>query len=68
MMVSSCRRRNQIGFHHLLDRLDDKQRTSIFHQISDLGANLHHAPGALGMLFRGENTGKLVVQVSDPKS
>jgi NADPH-dependent curcumin reductase len=27
---------------------------------------LHHAPGALGMLFRGENIGKLVVQVSDP--
>ena len=27
---------------------------------------LHHAPGALGMLFRGENTGKLVVRVSDP--
>ncbi len=26
---------------------------------------LHHAPGALGMLFRGENTGKLVVKVSD---
>jgi len=26
---------------------------------------LHTAPGALGMLFRGENTGKLVVQVSD---
>jgi NADPH-dependent curcumin reductase len=25
---------------------------------------LHHAPGALGMLFRGENNGKLVVQVS----
>jgi NADPH-dependent curcumin reductase CurA len=27
---------------------------------------LHLAPGALGMLFRGENTGKLVVQVSHP--
>jgi NADPH-dependent curcumin reductase CurA len=27
---------------------------------------LHHAPDALGMLFRGENTGKLVVRVSDP--
>jgi NADPH-dependent curcumin reductase len=27
---------------------------------------LHHAPAALGMLFRGENFGKLVVQVSDP--
>jgi NADPH-dependent curcumin reductase len=27
---------------------------------------LHHAPAALGMLFRGENTGKLVVQVSAP--
>jgi NADPH-dependent curcumin reductase len=27
---------------------------------------LHQAPGALGMLFRGENTGKLVVQVSHP--
>jgi NADPH-dependent curcumin reductase CurA len=27
---------------------------------------LHQAPGALGMLFRGENIGKLVVQVSDP--
>jgi NADPH-dependent curcumin reductase len=26
---------------------------------------LHHAPAALGMLFRGENTGKLVVRVSD---
>jgi NADPH-dependent curcumin reductase len=26
---------------------------------------LHHAPGALGMLFRGENTGKLVVKLSD---
>jgi NADPH-dependent curcumin reductase CurA len=26
---------------------------------------LHSAPGALGMLFRGENTGKLVVRVSD---
>ena len=25
---------------------------------------LHQAPGALGMLFRGENTGKLVVQVN----
>lgn len=25
---------------------------------------LHHAPAALGMLFRGENTGKLVVQVA----
>jgi NADPH-dependent curcumin reductase len=24
---------------------------------------LHHAPGALGMLFRGENNGKLVVRV-----
>jgi NADPH-dependent curcumin reductase len=29
---------------------------------------LNHAPSALGMLFRGENTGKLVVRVSDPKS
>jgi NADPH-dependent curcumin reductase CurA len=27
---------------------------------------LHHAPAALGMLFRGENTGKLVVRVSHP--
>jgi len=27
---------------------------------------LHLAPGALGMLFRGENTGKLVVQVCHP--
>jgi NADPH-dependent curcumin reductase CurA len=27
---------------------------------------LHHAPGALGMLFRGENTGKLIVRVSNP--
>ena len=52
MMVSSCRRRKQIGFHHLLDRLDDKQRTSIFHQISDLGADLHHAPGVLGTYGR----------------
>jgi NADPH-dependent curcumin reductase CurA len=26
---------------------------------------LHHAPAALGMLFRGENTGKLVVRLSD---
>jgi hypothetical protein len=26
---------------------------------------LHHAPSALGMLFRGENTGKLVVRVKD---
>ncbi|HME22956.1 MAG TPA: NADP-dependent oxidoreductase [Acetobacteraceae bacterium] len=26
---------------------------------------LHHAPSALGMLFRGENTGKLVVRVGD---
>jgi NADPH-dependent curcumin reductase CurA len=26
---------------------------------------LHHAPAALGMLFRGENTGKLVIKVSD---
>jgi NADPH-dependent curcumin reductase len=25
---------------------------------------LHHAPGALGVLFRGENNGKLVVQVA----
>ena len=27
---------------------------------------LHEAPAALGMLFRGENSGKLVVQVSHP--
>jgi NADPH-dependent curcumin reductase len=27
---------------------------------------LHQAPGSLGMLFRGENFGKLVVQVSNP--
>jgi NADPH-dependent curcumin reductase len=27
---------------------------------------LHHAPGAIGMLFRGENAGKLIVQVADP--
>ena len=26
---------------------------------------LHHAPAALGMLFRGENTGKLVIKMSD---
>ena len=26
---------------------------------------LNQAPGAIGMLFRGENTGKLVVRVSD---
>jgi NADPH-dependent curcumin reductase CurA len=26
---------------------------------------LHHAPAALGMLFRGENTGKLAVRVKD---
>ena len=26
---------------------------------------LHHAPAALGMLFRGENTGKLVVRVGE---
>lgn len=26
---------------------------------------LQHAPAALGMLFRGENTGKLVVRVGD---
>jgi NADPH-dependent curcumin reductase CurA len=36
-----------------------RQRLHILHGID-------HTPGALGMLFRGENFGKLVVQVSNP--
>ncbi|HEY2618677.1 MAG TPA: NADP-dependent oxidoreductase [Acetobacteraceae bacterium] len=36
------------------------------HQRLHILDGLHHAPAALGMLFRGENTGKLVVQVSHP--
>ena len=32
-----------------LGRLDDKQCASIFHQIPGLRADLHHAPGALGI-------------------
>jgi hypothetical protein len=35
------------------------------HQRLHILDGLHHAPRALGMLFRGENTGKLVVRVSD---
>jgi hypothetical protein len=35
------------------------------HQRLHILDGLHHAPRALGMLLRGENTGKLVVRVSD---
>jgi hypothetical protein len=35
------------------------------HQRLHILDGLHHAPAALGMLFRGENTGKLVVKLSD---
>jgi NADPH-dependent curcumin reductase CurA len=34
------------------------------HQRLHILEGLHHAPEALGMLFRGENNGKLVVRVS----
>jgi NADPH-dependent curcumin reductase len=42
-----------------------RHREGRLHQRLHILDGLHHAPGALGMLFRGENTGKLVVQVSD---
>jgi hypothetical protein len=43
-----------------------RHREGRLHQRLHILHGLQHAPGALGMLFRGENTGKLVVQVSDP--
>jgi NADPH-dependent curcumin reductase CurA len=36
------------------------------HQRMHILNGFHHAPAALGMLFRGENFGKLVIRVSDP--
>ena len=46
-----------LAAHHREGRL--RQRLHILD-------GLYEAPGALGMLFRGENSGKLVVQVSHP--
>lgn len=48
--------RDWLATHHHAGRL--RQRLHILE-------GLHHAPDALGMLFRGENNGKLVVRVSD---
>ncbi|HET7879586.1 MAG TPA: NADP-dependent oxidoreductase [Acetobacteraceae bacterium] len=44
----------------LAARLRDGQLRQRLHILD----GLHHAPAALGMLFRGENTGKLVVRVA----
>jgi NADPH-dependent curcumin reductase len=43
-----------------------RHREGRLHQRLHILDGLHHAPAALGMLFRGENTGKLVVQVCHP--
>jgi hypothetical protein len=43
-----------------------RHREGRLHQRLHILDGLHHASGALGMLFRGENNGKLIVQVSDP--
>ena len=43
-----------------------RHREGRLHQRLHILDGLHRAPAALGMLFRGENTGKLVVQVSNP--
>jgi NADPH-dependent curcumin reductase CurA len=42
-----------------------QHRDGRLHQRLHILDGLHHAPAALGMLFRGENFGKLVVEVSD---
>ncbi|HEY1930886.1 MAG TPA: NADP-dependent oxidoreductase [Acetobacteraceae bacterium] len=46
-----------LAAHHRAGLL--RQRLHVLH-------GLHHAPAALGMLFAGQNNGKLVVEVSDP--
>jgi NADPH-dependent curcumin reductase len=46
--------------------LAERHREGRLHQRLHILDGLQHAPAALGMLFRGENTGKLVVRVSDP--
>ena len=43
-----------------------RYREGVLQQRLHILDGLHHAPAALGMLFRGQNKGKLVVQVSDP--
>ena len=69
------RRARMQGFQvfHYHDRYEEarawlaaRHRDGLLHQRLHILDGLHLAPGALGMLFRGENTGKLVVQVSDP--
>jgi NADPH-dependent curcumin reductase CurA len=44
-----------------------RHREGRLHQRLHILNGLDQAPGAIGMLFRGENNGKLVVQVSDPE-
>jgi NADPH-dependent curcumin reductase len=46
--------------------LAERHREGRLRQRLHILDGLHHAPGALGMLFRGENAGKLVVQVARP--
>jgi NADPH-dependent curcumin reductase len=41
-----------------------RHREGRLHQRLHILEGLDHAPGAIGMLFRGENTGKLVVRVN----
>jgi NADPH-dependent curcumin reductase CurA len=43
-----------------------QHRDGRLHQRLHILEGLQQAPSAIGMLFRGENFGKLVVQVSDP--
>lgn len=69
------RRARMQGFQvfHYHDRYEEARawlaarlREGSLHQRLHILDGLHLAPSALGMLFRGENTGKLVVQVSNP--
>jgi NADPH-dependent curcumin reductase CurA len=43
-----------------------RHREGRLHQRLHILNGLHQAPAAIGMLFRSENNGKLVVQVSEP--
>jgi NADPH-dependent curcumin reductase len=70
------RRARMQGFQvfHYHDRYDEARAwLAARHREGRLRQRLHileglaQAPSALGMLFRGENTGKLVVRVSDPE-
>lgn len=72
-LSARCGRMQGFQVFRYNDRYDEARawlaahhREGRLHQRLHVLDGLQHAPGAIGMLFRGENFGKLVVQVSDP--